>query len=254
LVCGNYRRSRTLLDAALLLDLLDAKGLDTEAALERIHVIGSFSERHQARAAELTDELVARLDGVTAITVQQVAKMFSGRPLVPGAPQGGLSGMASRLKRLAMERDVPVIASCREGSRGAPVPEPEASGYLTHLANVIIYLRPSPSGAAAHIVKHYDRARIGRRTDLGGFRLGRITSESMRTMLQDRMVDLRDKYRATLKDPARREAFDHFWGAWCSEQGAVINSDIASATDGLLLLAVTEVMREVEELKRGRGA
>jgi len=166
LVCGNYRRSRTLLDAALLLDLIDAKGLDVDAALERIHVIGSFSERHQIRAAELTEELVDHLGSVRVITVQQIAKMFVGKPLVPGVQRGDLGGMASRLKRLATEQGAPLIASCRESKRGAPVPEPEAGGYLTHLANVIVYLRPTPSGASAYLVKHFDGARIGRRMEL----------------------------------------------------------------------------------------
>jgi len=82
--------------------------------------------------------------------------------------------------------------------------------------------------------------------------LGRITSDSTRVLLQEQMIKLRSRYRDTLKDAGRREAFDRFWEAWSSEQGAVINSDIASSMDGLLLIAVTEVMREVAELKEAR--
>jgi len=253
LVCGNYRRSRTLLDTALLLDLLDAEGRNRDGILDRIHVIGSFSERHQVRAAELTEELVGRLGGVSAITVQQIAKMFTGKPLVPGVQRGDLGGMASRLKRLGLERGIPVIASCRDSGRGAPVPEPEAGGYLMHLANVIVYLRPTPGGAAAHLVKHFDRARIGRRVEFGGYGgLGRITSESMRTLLQEQMVRLREKFRNTLKDEERRSAFDALWPAWADEQGAMINSDIVSALDLLLLTAVVDNRREIKKLKRGR--
>ena len=254
LVCGNYRRSRTLLDTTLLLDLLDAEGQSANGALNRIHIIGSFSERHQVRAAELTEELVGRIGGVSAITVQQIAKMFMGTPLVQGIHRGDLGGMASRLKRFGLERDIPIIASCRDSGHDAPVPEPEASGYLTHLANVIVYLRAGPSGASAYLVKHFDRARVGRRVELGGYRgLGRITSDSMRTLLQEQMVKLREKYRATLKDGGRREAFDALWPVWADEQGAMINSDIVSGLDLLLLTAIVDNRREIEELKRRGG-
>ncbi len=254
LVCGNYRRSRTLLDTTLLLDLLDAEAGNIDGALDRIHVIGSFSERHQVRAAELTEELVVCLGGVSAITVQQIAKMFTGKPLVPGVKRGDLGGMASRLKRLGLEGGIPIIASCRDSGREAPVPEPEAGGYLTHLANVIVYLRASSGGASAYLVKHFDGARVGRRVELGGYRgLGRITSESMRTLLQEQMIRLRERYRAALKDEGRRAAFDALWPAWADEQGAMINSDVVSGLDLLLLTAVVDNRREIEELKR-RGS
>jgi len=122
-----------------------------------------------------------------------------------------------------------------------------------HLANVIVYLRPTPGGAAAHLVKHFDRAQVGRRVEFGGNGgLGRITSESMRTLLQEQMVRLREKFRNTLKDEGRRSAFDALWPAWADEQGAMINSDIVSALDLLLLTAVIDNRREIEKLKRGR--
>jgi hypothetical protein len=255
LICGNYRKSRTLLDTALLLSLLDSREANSDDALDRIHVIGSFSERHQIRAAELTEDLVERIGGASTITVQQATKMFAGKPLVPGVEPGSLNGMLSRLKRLAMEQGIPLVVSCRSINENAAIPALEGGSYLTHLANVIVYLREAPGGGtSAYLVKHFDKARVGRRIEwTGGDILGRMTSNSMRTLLQEQMGKLRDNYRAALKDPGRRAAFDRFWEAWSSEQGAVINSDLSSATDGLLLIAVTEVMREVEKLKEARN-
>jgi hypothetical protein len=66
------------------------------------------------------------------------------------------------------------------------------------------------------------------------------------------MVRLREKFRNTLKDEGRRSAFDALWPAWADEQGAMINSDIVSALDLLLLTAVVDNRREIEKLKRGR--
>ena len=42
LLCGNYRRSRTVMDPELLISLIDASGLDIDDSLSRIHVVSAF--------------------------------------------------------------------------------------------------------------------------------------------------------------------------------------------------------------------
>lgn len=71
----------------------------------------------------------------------------------------------------------------------------------------------------------------------------------MRVRLQDAAAQLRDRYRAALKDGAMQEAFDELWPAWSSEQGAMIYAGVLSALDLLLLTAAVDNRREIDELR-----
>jgi len=254
LVCGNYRRSRTVLDSELLLALLEEGGLDVVESLSRIYVVCAFSEMQQAEAAVLVEGLLERMGGFSLVAVQQMVKLFSAPR--PGRHGGlaGFVGMVSRLKGLCYGRGVALAATCRPSGAGRPVPLPEGGGFLMHAANVVVHLRATQGRGpvSAYLVKHPDRARMGRVVEFGGeggFGLGRVTKESMRRRLQGLMVQLRRRYRAALKDDSMQQAFDRLWAAWSSEQGAMIHSEVLSALDLLLLTAVVDNRREIEELR-----
>jgi len=74
--------------------------------------------------------------------------------------------------------------------------------------------------------------------------------DSMRVRLQDTMAQLKARYRAALKDGEMQRAFDEFWPAWSSEQGAMIYAEVMSALDLLLLTAAVDNRREIERLWR----
>ena len=80
--------------------------------------------------------------------------------------------------------------------------------------------------------------------------MGRVTRKSMRGRLQDTTTQLKRRYRPALKDDAMQRAFDEFWPAWSSEQGAMIYADVLSPLDVLLLTAAVDNRREIEELRR----
>jgi len=71
---------------------------------------------------------------------------------------------------------------------------------------------------------------------------------SMRSRLQDAMAQLDSKYRAALKDDLMQEAFGDLWDAWSSEMGAMINSEVLSSLDLLLLTAAVDNRRRLMEL------
>ena len=79
--------------------------------------------------------------------------------------------------------------------------------------------------------------------------MGRVT-ESVRRRLQKEMVRLKRSYREALKDEARQKAFDEIWDAWASEMAAMINSSIPTTLDGLLLTAVVDNRRAMEEIRQ----
>jgi hypothetical protein len=78
--------------------------------------------------------------------------------------------------------------------------------------------------------------------------LGRVMNGSMRSRLQDAMAQLDSKYRAALKDDRMQEAFGDLWGVWSSEMGAMINSEVLSSLDLLLLTAAVDNRRRLMEL------
>ncbi len=189
---------------------------------------------------------------VRVVAVQQVAKLFAGPPLVSRATRENLGGMVSRLVQLCAEAGAPVVASASPSPYGRPVPAPEGGAYVAHLAKVSVYLRAMRGGGAtAYLLNHHEKARIGRRIDLeeGETGLGRVTKLSTRMRLQEQMRQLRDRYRAALKDEEMKTAFDGLWEAWSSEQGAMIYSDVLSALDLLTLTATVDNRRQIEALR-----
>ncbi len=80
--------------------------------------------------------------------------------------------------------------------------------------------------------------------------MGRVTRDSMRGRLQDSMLKLRKRYRGALKDDEMQLAFDEFWPAWSTEQGAMIYAEVLSSLDLLLLTATVDNRREIEALRR----
>jgi len=169
-VCGNYRRSRTVLDSERLLSLVEEAGLDADHALSRIHIVCAFSQRHLIRAPGLVEEILGRVEGIALVAVQQLTKLFYGRLALRHEDPAEFTGVVSRLRELCCERGFALAASCRPSGRGGPVPAPEGGSFLRHAANAIVYMRSPRSGGtvSAYLVKHPDSARSGRMVRFGG--------------------------------------------------------------------------------------
>jgi hypothetical protein len=162
LLCGNYRRSRTVMDSELLLSLIDASGLDAEDSLSRIHIVSAFSERHLLKAPALVEGLLDEHGVFTLVAVQQVAKLFYGEDALRFEELAEFTGVVSRLRAMCSERGVTLVATCRSSRRVGPIPLPEGGSFLRHSANAIFYLRESGRGlASAYAVKHPKKRREG---------------------------------------------------------------------------------------------
>ena len=168
LVCGNYRRSRTVMDPELLFSLVEEAGLDVDDALSRVHIVSAFSERHLMRAPGLVGDLLERVGGFSLVAVQQLAKLFHGEHALRHEHPTEFTGLVSRLKAMCSERGIALAATCRTSGRRRPIPLPEGGSYLRHAANAIVYLRePRRGPASAYVVKHPDRARTGLTVQFG---------------------------------------------------------------------------------------
>jgi hypothetical protein len=168
LVCGNYRRSRTMMDSGLLLSLVDEAGLDADDALSRIHIVCAFSERHLMRAPDLVEGVLGEAEGFTLVAVQQLTKLFYGKRALRHEDPSELTGAVSRLKEMCSGRGIVLAATTRTKGRRRPIPRPEGGSFLMHAANAIVYLRESKRGPlSAYVVKHPDRALTGRVMNFG---------------------------------------------------------------------------------------
>jgi len=78
--------------------------------------------------------------------------------------------------------------------------------------------------------------------------MGRVT-RSFRRRLKEERDRVRTVYREGLKDKEHQKALDGLWNAWGSEEGAMTNSGITDALKALLLTAVVDNRREIEELR-----
>jgi len=169
LVCGNYRRSRTVLDSEYLLSLIEAGGLDVSDTISRIHVVCAFSERQQMRSPSLIESVLADGGEFGIIAAQQITKIFYGKTALRHEDPVQFTGMVSRLKELCSGGEMVLAATCRSSGGGSPIPLPEGGSFLRHAANAIIYLRGrGKGGVSAYLVKHPDRSRSGRMVHIDG--------------------------------------------------------------------------------------
>jgi len=256
--CGNYKQTRTILDVDLVTELIKLAGLDVPSALGKIYTVCAFSDEQLIKAVETVEELVKKDPEIRVVAVQQIAKLFS-PPLSRKRNRGDFQKLVLKLRQIGVEHQISLVATCRLGKiRFGSLPWPEGGDYLRHEANVITYLvseDPNRFIGVAYLLKHPERIPGSCKVEFKQEeeKVGRVT-KSFRERIQNEMEDLKKNYREALKDRARQEAFDKIWEAWASEEGAMINSAVPTALDILLLTAIIDNRKSIEEIRRDLSA
>jgi len=119
---------------------------------------------------------------------------------------------------------------------------------LSHKATTIVYLkRRRKDFVSAYLIRLPNRA--PRKIDFE-FKIGgdSLITMPFRTLLQEEMDNLERTYREALMDADRRDAFDSLLRAWSSEQGAMSYARVPTALDVMLLTAVVDNRRLIEDL------
>lgn len=251
-ICGNYRMEHITTDTEALIGLIEASGQDPEDTLQRVRVLVASSADQQANLTSELERVVQGNDSMRLVLVRGIYKLGRDdarkrdRKRVHEEVQRSIADM----KRICASAGVPLVASARE-SRGGRMPVPEASGYLDHLAGVIVYLRRRERGAnwnRAYVLKSpltSQRSREYSYQDEGN--MGR-TTPPIRISFEGLLARLRREYREALVKPGRREAFDRLVEAWSAELGAVTYAESLSLMDLLLLTGLVDDRRVSEEL------
>ncbi len=254
--CGNYRQERTMLDTQLLCHLIKSAKIDTSEALDKIYTICSFSEEQQEQVFTEIQRLLSRDKEIKTVVVHNIAKLFTTNT---GTPNKNAGQRIMRLQKTVFEvwqtcaqNRLALVASCRPAkSHDRFLPRPEGGKYLGHKATVIVQLQKKKKGyVSARLVKHPNRPLRSLYISLaeGGVNLGRIKTP-FRTLLQEEMDNLKRTYKEALMDVGRRDAFDSLIKAWSSEQGAMSYARVPTALDVMLLTAVTDNRKKIEEIQ-----
>jgi len=253
--CGNYREEKTILDIPHLVNLLKARKLDPRECLERVLVFCAFSEEQQEQVVEEVRQTIESTRGVRLLVVHDVAKLFTaqgqGEEVYRRIPS--LQRAVLRVWQMCAERGIALVASCRPSeTRRGVIPRPEGGRYLSHEANVIVYLEkvgglfPAPQ---AYLLKHPAKPHGRALLNMGGENgLGRITVP-FKMKFERELGSLRG-FRDALKDLEKQVAYDEIVRACTAEQGALANADIPAVLDAMLLTASVDNRRSINHLSK----
>lgn len=256
--CGNYREEKTLLDSRLLSFLIKAAKLDPMKALEDIYVICAFSGEQQEQIVSEVQKLLKEDENkIKLVVVHNIAKLFTSPT---GTANKNFGERISRLQKVVLKlwqacarNNIAFVASCRSNKTSRDrIPQPEGGKYLRHEANVIVYLRKRDKKSPfvkAYLLKHPNRAsqKIDFEFTAGGNVAGRMTLP-FRTILREEMNRLKRSYREALLDASRRDAFNSLLKVWSSEQGAMSYAKVPTVLDVMLLTAVIDNRKLIEDL------
>ena len=254
--CGNYREDKTILNIPLLTNMLKAKRLDPSELLDNILVYCAFSEEQQEQVVEEVRQAVERIREVGFVGVHNVAKLFvpqdkRDKEWYKRIPK--LQKAVLQLWQMCAFKKIVMVASCRamETRRGVK-PRPEGGRYLSHEANVIVYLERVGKRVPtiqAYLVKH--PAKPGGSIVLkvnGEIQLERIALP-FKVKFDQELKSL-GSFRDALRSLEMQAAYDEIVQVCTSEQGALANTDIPAILDAMLLATAVSNRRLVDRLSK----
>ncbi|RLI37331.1 hypothetical protein DRO66_04025 [Candidatus Bathyarchaeota archaeon] len=254
--CGNYREDKTILNIPCLVRFLKANRIDPKEGLERILVYCAFSEEQQEQVVEEVRQIIGETEVVELLVVHNVAKLFTAKGKRDKAwyrriPR--LQRAVLRLWQTCAARGVAMVASCRPTkTRRGRMPKPEGGSYLSHEANVIVYIekvRGLVAASQAYLVKHPAKPHGRAVLNIGGEkRLGRITVPFKKRFEEE--LDSLKGFRDALKTLEKQAAYDQIIKACTSAQGALANTTIPAILDAMLLIASVDNRRRIEQTSK----
>ncbi|MCW4051466.1 MAG: hypothetical protein NWE89_17225 [Candidatus Bathyarchaeota archaeon] len=254
MVCGNYRKERTDIGTDNLMELMEASGFHIEEALRRVHILTASSADQQGF---LVDELEALLESEHSISMVLVRGIFKlhrddARQRNRHVVREEIQHSIIRLRQLCASHNIPLVASGREVKTRRLLPQPDASSFLKHTANIMVYLRERGKKGRynrAFVLKSPTRNLSSLEYSfVVNDELGR-TTPPFRQSFNERIGMLRKEFQEAVVRPERREAFDRLVEAWSGELGAMSFAESMKMLDLMLLVASVDNRAVIEELR-----
>ena len=254
--CGNYREEKTILDVPCLVRYIKSQRLDPREALERVTVYCAFSEDQQEQVVEEVRLTIDEDSETRLLVVHNIAKLFTATGKRDKAWYRRIPKLQRAVLRLwhaCASKSVAMVASCGPTkTKRKSMPKPEGGRYLSHEANVIVYLEKVEglvTVTQAYLLKHPAKPHGRVVLNMGGEKeLGRITVP-FKKRFEDELDSLRG-FRDALKNLERQAAYDQILRACTSEQGALANTDIPAMLDAMLLTATVDNRSLIEQLSK----
>jgi hypothetical protein len=254
IICGNYRRERIDVDTDLMVELIESSGFHMEEALQRIYFFTASSADQQGLLVEELERLIECESNISLVMIRGIYKLqlddarTRSRHVVVEEVQRSMI----RFRQICARRGIPIVASGREAGSLRLLPQPEASSFLKHLANVIIYLRGRGKDSRynrAFVVKSPTRTpRSIEYCYKVDEELGRMTPP-FRQSFQERVAKLRREFQDALMDPSHRTAFDGLVEAWSEELGAMSYAETMKMLDLMLLVSALDNRSLINKLQ-----
>ena len=252
MLCGNYRRERTEIGTAALMELVEASGYGMEEALRRIHILTASSADQQTLLVGELMKILEEEPDVNLVLIRRIFKLHhdDARTRNRHVVREEVQRSITRFSQLCAERVIPIVASGRP-RKAELLPKPESSSFLRHLANAVVYLRSRGRGSRfsrAFLISH--PARVPGSSEYTfevNEEMGRDTPP-FRQSFQGLVARLRKEFQDALLSRERREAFELLVEAWSAELGAMSFAESVKLLDLLLLVAVVENRSHVESL------
>jgi len=251
--CGNYREDKTILDISSLVYLAQTQNLDPNNILDRIMVFCAFSEEQQEQVVEEIRRTIEHENTIKLLAIHDMAKLFTSQSVRESYKRiPHLQRTVSRLWQACSEKGVAIVSSCglakvKKGS----FPKPEGGRYVSHLVNSIIYLEKT-SGLVqayqAYLLKHSalspSRTLFGIEDEKSA---GRITMPS--NMKLELRLESLNIYRRALIDVEEQAACDVLMEACKHEHKAILNSNIPTSLEAMLLTGLVNSMNRFMHLE-----
>jgi RecA/RadA recombinase len=251
--CGNYREDRTIFDSQLLCYMVKAAGLNPVVALDDIYTICSYSEDQEEQAYYELEKLLKKDPLVKLIAVHNIARLFIMKKRTPNKNSGKriirFQKVVGDLQQICAVNRLVFLASCRPvyKEQQKNIPNPEGGKYLSHKANVIVYFKKRKSRIVqACLVKHPNQK--PKTIRLEKYSLDKVT-KSLMLNIKEEMSKLKRTFRKELIDAGRKNAFDNLLHIWNSEKDALNYKRVPSILDILLLVAITDNRKTIEEIQ-----
>lgn len=232
----DYYSEKTIVNLDKIAFYSKREDVDSYHVLRQAYFVAAFNELRQPKSAEALLERIKLEEDTKMIIIHRLSRFLDDAKDRQRALEN-LNRSISILWHLSIERDI-VMVITTDSNHMEGLSKPQGTNLMGHLANVIVFFRPSGKAVQAILVKHPENGMLSINVNVGGDSImGRITP-SFRQSYQELLDKLRKNYVELLRDTDHKENFDRLVKeAWDREYAAMSNAELPLVLDTLNLTA-----------------
>jgi len=245
----DYYSEKTVVNSDKIAFYAKREGVDSSHVLRQVYFVAAFNELRQPKSAEALLERIKLEEDTKMIIIHRLSRFLDGAKDHQRALEN-LNRSISILWHLSIEQGIVMVITTDSIHMEEPS-KPQGTNLMRHIANVIVFFRPSGKAIQAILVKHPEKDMLSINVNVRGDSImGRITP-SFRQSYQELLDKLRKNYVELLRDSGHKENFDQLVReAWDREYAAMSNAELPLVLDTLNLTANVYNKGEIEKLRK----